>query len=367
MEIPKIIQDIYDTFIEYYKEPFVDLQRVSDIRYKILIHWPEVIVTNEQGQSVIIWDLYCKIVLYSNGRLEDKMQFLRSKYNDAQWYSGYVHSHVTPLYHAPKKEGWLDCCTGSGPINHTLAKLRCLFYSDQGMDYSNQKLYEDMNVWRLFCWELDKYVHIESLAGGPYRRLVNIGTREVPIEFPIIRVLAKSTTIVIDPFISYLIKRNVLKYSYKKGKYGLGMSNREALFVISREFIHWVNEDNTLNLQKHPIQWFQANDILIYLSIGSFGMLTDAYKSNVMPPLENYLNHTLTTFKGADVVITKNETKSDIKTYLLLTLDALGYIIFKIFNHINTHYGKESIIKPSVNDNLPSKACPTTYQAAYIF
>ena len=367
MEIPKIIQDIYDTFIEYYKEPFVDLQCVNTNKYKILIYWPEVTVTNEQGQSVIIWDLYCKIVLFASGKLEAKMQFLRSKYNDAQWYSGYVHSHVTPLYHAPKKEEWFDCCTGSGPINHTIAKLRSTWYDRDGTDYTRQQLYKDMNTWRLFCWELDKYVHIESLAGGPYRRLVSIGTTEVPVEFPMLRILPKSTSIVINHFISYLVKRDVLKYSYSNGKYGLGMSNREALLIISKEFIHWVNEDNTLDLQKHPIEWFKSQNIMTSLSIGSFGILTDANKSRDMPPLENYLNHKLTTFKGADIVITKNETKSDIKTYLLLTLNVLGYILFTIFNHINTHYGKEPIIKSSVDDNLYSEACSTTYQAAYIF
>lgn len=368
MEVPKIIQDIYDTFVEYYKEPFVDLQHPTPNRYNILVYWPEVVVTNEQDQSEVIWELYCKLEVYFNGKLVQKMQFLRSEYNEAQWFSGYIHSHISPMYHAPELEEWKDCCTGTGPINHTLAKLEAASYPEgpEG-SYANQELYKDMNVWRLFCWELDKYVHVESLAGGPYRRLAHLGSREVPIQLPTISYMPGEIGTIMNTFIPYLAKRNVLKYNYANGKYNLGMSNREALFTISKEFIHWVNTSDDTTLWTHPVQWFKSKGILSSLSLGSFGILRGVHENGNMGSLGDSIGKKLTTFKGKDVVITRNNVESDTKTYLLLNLDALGYIIFKIFNHINTYYGKKSIIEPSVNDSLPSETSSAAYQAAYIF
>lgn len=140
MEIPQIIQNIYDTFVEYYKEANVDLQTDQDYYY-IIVYWSEVVVTNERNLSITIWDLYSRIQLYPNGKLYGKMEFKRACYNDNQWQAKYVHSHV------PSRSGycnWQGCCTGSGPINHTIAKLMARVY--EGNSYTDQKLYEDMTT-----------------------------------------------------------------------------------------------------------------------------------------------------------------------------------------------------------------------------
>ena len=65
------------------------------------------------------------------------------------------------MYEIPKDDftRFKSPCTGSGPINSTLATL--------ATDY-------DEGIWQLFCLELDRYVRVESIEGVPYHRLESI-------------------------------------------------------------------------------------------------------------------------------------------------------------------------------------------------
>ena len=101
-----IVNDIYQQFIDYFGEDRVDLQTYNPRTFKltsgyscdchngdkiILVHWPELTVTNEYDESVVIWDLYAATVITPLGFLVGHPFFNRSTYDNIQWQSDYAH------------------------------------------------------------------------------------------------------------------------------------------------------------------------------------------------------------------------------------------------------------------------------------
>lgn len=356
-----IIQEIYNIFVEYYKEPYVDLQPSGD-NYLIKVYWPEVTVTNELGQSEIIWGLYSQIELTSEGKLKGRMHFLRSEYNQAQWKAGYVHSHISPMYNGDSVTEWRSCCTGTGPINGTIDKL---------MGMKGGEFWKDHNMWMLFCWELDKYVHVESLEGGPYQKLSDLDSKERPIQIPVVNTIIKATTRkLLNPFILYVVKKKVLKYSFYDGSYHIGMSSRDLILTLSNLFIDWFNHVCTQEVRDtNLLHQLETDEIVQKMALGSYGAISyGSGRTNTTVSLESKLGTEVLIFKDQHIVLTENLGNSNTHYYLLLTPKAVGYIIYKILNHINIYYGKESITGKASNndDNLSTETCTTAHKTECI-
>jgi hypothetical protein len=117
-------------------------------------------ITNEYNRSTTIKDVYIKLNIDYSGKLINSFYINRATYTIKEYTSCYVHSHA-PRLDKSNPTIFRTMCLGSGPIIRTINNLINNFNKD---------------FWQLFCFELHKYLQTESISGGPYIRLENIGT-----------------------------------------------------------------------------------------------------------------------------------------------------------------------------------------------
>ena len=229
---------------------------LSQFQYQIVVHFPEVTITNENNKSIIIQDLYAKVCINALGNLCSGPLFNRATYPYVQMVRGYMHSHINGIV---TDDHFTSSCLGSGPINRTINSLR---------------LECEEGLWKLYCIELEKYVHVESLHGGPYHRLENVtgsNTSKVSPEirmytaFPVTNDAALREFLI--NFTSILIASPELKWitKYNLG-YSLGMSLSEFILVASKIFINYYNTEllkNNIDLPQNYL--FDVNILSNYI------------------------------------------------------------------------------------------------------
>lgn len=255
--------EIYKIFCDFFGEELVDIQMVSREDYAsrllgyensrlvniyeagsmapypsrvfILVRFPEVTITNEYDQSIDIWELYARVELGYNGKMLGYFTLNRAEYNTAQLNSNYMHSHVSdiPIWDF---SSFQDPCLGEGPIRDTILTLRT-------EDFDELR-------WQLFCFELSKYVQVESIGGGPYHRLERVGSKEMSIgesnwnlstnvgNIPHFNAFNNAR---VREFVTWLISRNKLKFDFNGYHYGISTTFLEWIVFISNEFIEWYN------------------------------------------------------------------------------------------------------------------------------
>lgn len=366
MNIPIIVRNIYDKFIEYYGEDKVDIQE-SDNLYDIIVYWPEVTITNEFNLSIVIWKLFSKITINSEGKLLNPPKFIRSEYNVAQWNSGYMHSHVHVIPKSNIRE-WQSSCLGVGPINITIAKLRDYEWigditgnhHDVIYNFRDQHLYEDMLVWQLFCWELDKYVHIESLHGIPYHKLREVGVvtnKDTLIDsLPVVREESVRSVKILKAFIPYLITNNILKYSFYDGSYHIGMSHIDTVLTISNAFIKWYNLPVNSELRKIYSKNSILNSEFIEVYVGNNSFMAKQSDNNCTT-IYSMIDKYVLTFKGERILFTINAfNKDNDNTIFILKPQFLGYLLHKVLRFININYGKVQIQKQTKDNTVISNS-----------
>ena len=198
-----------------YKEAmeFVDRKKPVSIihartRMHLFIHWEQVTVENEHGNTVNIRDLFCRVYCSRMGVMADGWRgvgFMRTTFTEAQWNVGYVHSHSQFNYSRPVSFGHV--CLGSGPINNTIRTL-----CDLGISDSLRK-----DLTNLFMWELDKVAHVESLAGVPYIRMESIAKQLEEVKAD--RVSLNMNTL---NFVKSYVKATDVPIGFSNGEYILG-------------------------------------------------------------------------------------------------------------------------------------------------
>ena len=285
-------------------------------------------MTNEYDESIEITDLYAKVPLINNCLTAALFKLIRASYNSIQWRYGYLHSHVPKFRSLENATFWHSCCTGNGPINNTMRKLR---------DSSTSTL----TNWLLFCVELDKYVHVESLTGGPHYRMSTIGNTNAITE---ISSLYTTTSYVgriltqefMNELIKYIIKSNQLTYSYINGCYSFGMSNENFIILVSNLFIEYVNQhvDELTSQQKEQI--LNIINRVIYRNGKLYHISTNNLES---VSVENVC---LFQFKGQPVYLTINRTSQEDNSTDMRILDTelVTMIAYKILKYINSNYEK---------------------------
>ena len=245
-EYTKGAQEVYQVISDYFGEELTDYQddelRASKIidfsdhessaaGIKVLIKFPSVRVTNEDGNYVDIDNLFVKIELTNEGTLRHRFKMLRTSYTRDQWVSAYVHSHANFYSGAPAN--FADVCLGSGPLVRTCETLRDRFCQNK------------IEMWGLFCFELEKYVHVESKVGIPYNRLENISKGE-EVE-SLLKNCPKETGThntllgndIVNQLLKDYLKEHKIKVGFKDGKYTLGEPYVNLWLDISNFFIKW--------------------------------------------------------------------------------------------------------------------------------
>ena len=299
----------------------------------ILVHFPHVRITNEYNRFVDINHLYAKVKVLYNGSMNGYFSLNRAEYTYLHIRNNYMHSHVSqiPLHNFTEFQ---SPCTGSGPINSTMARLNI----DGGFD---------PDIWKLFCLELSKYVEVESIEGVPYHRLENLGISGMnagETEFRLVNGLnyyGDDMDAMIKDFVSHFIRQGKLRFNYVDGSYSIGMSFTEYMLVISNEFIDWYNKRFNNKESKYTFTTLKRCGLLKECIVANnriyYGDSTDRINSYAA-----YNGKKMCTFKGEDVlihIIDINEVKESNKSVILNVNIALC-ILSKILRVINYKYGK---------------------------
>lgn len=378
------LQNIYDTFTDYYGESnvdytpipslyemykrlkevftnsnldnydaasFTEIFRTKILDYcqaysKIFVKWDTVKVTNEYDESITIKDLYAKITInnYNGVITSDGVMLTRRTYTQEQWNSGYSHSHLPHFNSRTWKGNFNYPCLGLGPLIDTLSTLKREF---------------NLDLWGLFVYELDKYVRVESVEGVPYIRLNQVtgGRNIIDLDniFPsnIIWNDVYASRLPYDfmsAFIKYFIGKKDFKVSYRNGRWILGESYLDFSIKISNHFINFANDYIKRTKHNWVLNALINNHIVIYYNIKDGKLYdTEEEESLELPSgaVESDDYYTLDSsqliFKGEVVPlrVLKEKSSQDNKVLLLNTLYIMS-IIRSITILINTKYGNSS-------------------------
>jgi hypothetical protein len=343
---------VYDIFKEFFGEERVDLQGIKDpeefekyvedydkgnysvehIRdieifpYPfILVHYPEVTISNENGESIVIWDLFVKVELTEDGTIPTEnpgFKFNRSTYNYAQYVSNYMHSHVSNI---PANLGdFQSVCLGTSPINHTIETLKSGF---------------DDTMWLMFCTELDEAVHVESLTGVPYHKMSQVsldGGYKIDTNTNRYMLLSAVSP---DPklkdfmkeFILYYIEHGHMIISYA-GVFKCGMTNYDFLLDVSDCFIEFCND----KIKKGEVAGSELFNTFIQAArVKDYALYGKGNTSRI----RNAEDRHLFTFKGNDIKLKIIHDSEDTGLIYIMNTTLANTVKDTIINIINYRYG----------------------------
>lgn len=260
--------------------------------YSLYIYWPEVKVTNENDKSVTIQDVFVRVNTSAQGicfNESEPFTVLKTSFSKIQWNHRYIHSHVREY----SNFGFKHICLGTGPIRRTISKLR---------DFPN-----DVLALKLFFWELDKVMHVESLAGVPYIRLASLQENSsTPIsavmnhnyEWLNLAIYDSGTKSTIYKFLSSFVKAVEIPTVFVDGKYTLACSFVDFAILLTNYYNKWYKtwekaEMRGIKIPAHvgsvPMQPYVIKD----------GKLYDYYQVRI-PRIREADKDKVFTFKGQD-------------------------------------------------------------------
>ena len=303
----------------------------------ILVHFPQVRVTNEHDRFVDITNLWAKVCICSNGSMRGSFSLNRSSYPLLHFSSNYMHSHVSSI---PTNDftSFQTPCFGSGPVRDTMSSLNREF---------------DEDLWNMFCLELSKYVTVESISGTPYNYLERLGSRNMTTGIDrFYTYLNTSNNIIGDDklreFVKYFINSKKLKFNYVNGSYSIGMSLIEYIILISNSFIAWYNDQFNKRELPYPFERLKRSGFLNECIINNGKIYYENDVENINRYTQ-YVGKRVCIFKGREVkleITDMAEAVNENKTIIFNTQNAL-YILSTILKVLNYRYGRNKAISES--------------------
>lgn len=302
----------------------------------ILIRFPRVTVTNENDQSIDITELYARVGVSVSGTLSSYLKFFRAEYTVSQWISNYAHSHLPGAYLE-----WQQPCLGSGPIRSTQNYLEYNF---------------DLDRWGLFCYELSKYVTVESLDGVPYVRLESVGILgNRPIDFPYITTNNLSNySPVLQTFSSYFLRTQTIDIAYVDGEYVLGCNPVDFLVDVTKCFLEWYNARLTWRHGPRCDSLARLKDRGVLMEMVIINkQLCNPRRGTTPGELRSRQGERLFTFKGETVTLNFTDLDSEVisNSILLLNYDYVCSLLTRILKVINYNYGQAKDKTASLKDS----------------
>ena len=334
---------IFELFMSTSNKTVEEVNRIYG-NLDLLVRFPEVTITNEQGNSVNAKNIYAKVPLTircnSNVSsaytiMTNAFQLSRSHFTKSHFISDYMHSHCNGVPFINSNGPFLNCCLGSGPIRSTISTL-CSEY--------------DISMWQLFCFELESYVQTESIAGGPWRRMSNISSKPTiykKIDNDYATVFANpfrdSLDSLFNDFILYYIKNTNTPFSYDNGCYMIAMPYLDFALQVSNKFIDWLNKSDNPHRTEDNLDCLCRDKHLNYYIIRDNKIHTiNLYRNITSADVRYARGRVLFSFKNTPV---KMEIEDDIDSVstetLLLSNIALGYIATLITKTVNYFYGNK--------------------------
>lgn len=326
-------EDIFDNHVNYMKE-FIGNRWFIDI--PIIVHFPHVTIRNEYDRTVEVDNLWARVPVTWEGKGKGWFKMNRSEYDVVHMQSDYMHSHVSGIDFDFK---FRSVCTGSGPINNTMSSLTVGF---------------DEPIWQLFCLELERYMGTESLIGGPYRRMENIGANgsNMRDNFSMEQASYVSNNHfsmeTSNEFLDYLLASNVLKFNYRNGSYGLAHTFADTVLTISNAFIDWYNAKYRTTYNIPAIEDLRGDGIIKEAIIAN-GAIYDP-NSNASRDYSQYVGRKVLTFKGHDVNLVINGLANGARNVsTILNLDIIREYVWAILELLNCEYGNSKKAKSGID------------------
>lgn len=322
----------------------------------IYVWWPTVVVTNENNKSVVIQDLYAKIEINHDGTIPyECLGFLlnRATYTKIQFLSDYMHSHIQGI-NKTNFSHFLSPCLGTGPIRETIASLK------------NES---DEVTWMLFCQELADYVTVESLQGGPWRRLEEIGRRDNIELTPsysyantsMTNFLRLFTRDSLKSFAQYYLQNGHLILGFQNSKFTCNMPFTDFIVDISNAFIDFYNlylksteSRKEACFEKTLLRNVEIRNGLIYCT-------QFRYNSTSTTNVNCYRGKHVLTFKGKDItttIIESTNPEEEIESAIIIDPSLAMGILAHILKIINYRYKNEYKHR---TDKEPASTCQKVY------
>lgn len=325
--------DIFDRYAPYMKE-FIGNKWFTDI--PIIIHFPHVTIRNEYDRTVEVDNLWAKVPVTWEGKGRGWFKMNRSEYDVVHMQSDYMHSHVSGIDFDFK---FRSVCTGSGPINNTMSSLTVGF---------------DEPIWQLFCLELERYMGTESLTGGPYRRMENIGANgsNMRDNFSMEQASYVSNNHFLmetsNEFLAYLLASNVLKFNYRNGSYGLAHTFTDTVLTISNAFINWYNAKYRATSNTPDVDTLRESEIIKEAIIAN-GAIYDP-NSNASRDYSQFVGRKVLTFKGHDVNLVINGLSNGVRNVsTILNVEIIREYVWAILELLNCEYGNSKKTKSGID------------------
>ena len=304
------------------------LLTLCEFSYIILIHFPNVTITNEKGNSVDIHDLYVKVPLDLAGKQAKRFEMIVTTFTKVLYESNYTHSHLPSRSLMHGKASFSKPCLGEGPISTTCNILR------------NEN---DENIWRLFCVELARYVTVESIAGIPYYRMEYIGrnnsNREI-IFSDTSRRASSEISFIIKEAIRNLINRKVFNFKYVNNTYNFADNDASLIRLISNEFITIYNKKfNNKELSTNLKELVRAKILIKAVFYKGYFTEEESNRHNFCSPSTDVLF----TFKNIPVKMRIIDTNTTIEPVYILNVKYINVAIRNILEFINYNYGQKYI------------------------
>lgn len=298
----------------------------------VIVRFPHVTVTNEHNNSIDITELYAMVSIDCDFCEPIVLRLMRTEYSLEQWVSGYSHSHISGLCRS--NDDWKHPCLGSGPLVATRNKVAI----------PNLTIDERLEYLGLFCYELDKYVRVESIEGIPYIRLESVGLEGSKINLgnnvESWYHYKGTTKLILEDFFKYFISKYNFKFSYINGQYIVGESLPKLLMEMSQHFAIWYNKEGYSKYKK-TLANLTAN-ILVKYKISNGQLYTEGRHINQADiDAINAENREMLVFKGRPVTLRiYGNAKSSNELYLL---NAVIFDLFytRILTIINYEYREE--------------------------
>lgn len=306
---------------------------LCEFSYIILVHFPNVTITNEKDNSVDIHDLYVKVPLDYTGKQAKIFEMIVTTFTKVLYESNYTHSHLPSGSLSHGKAYFQRPCLGGGPIGTTCSILR---------DENNE------NIWRLFCVELARYVTVESIAGVPYYRMEyigrNNGNKEIILSDVSCRTSSEISSIIREA-IRNLINRKVFTFKYVNNTYSFADNDASLIRLISNEFITIYNKKfNNKELSTDLNALIRAK--ILIKAVFYKGCFTEEDNnrhsscSSCSPSTD-----VLFTFKNMPVKMRIIDTNTTIEPVYILNVKYINVAIRNILEFINYNYGQKYIKK----------------------
>lgn len=276
--------------------------------YDIIVHFPEVTVTNEVDNSVDIQDLFIKVIIKGDGSYYDILG-KRSTFTRSQFISRYIHSHIYPL-DKYNPHAWQALCFGKGPIKETSKRLKCPSSEDH------------LIRWRMFCIELELWTQVESIMGTPYIKMSQICSKELNSYFMYESFGLDDN---LKPLLSYAMKSGSIPFGFSDSNYFIAMNDMELAFHITSLYNKMLEENEIT-----PIDGVYCNCII------NEGRLKVICDNEIDESIKREVK--ILDFKGNPVYLKIIEDPNDGMTYKVLKPYIVQVIASRITMVVNQLY-----------------------------